>query len=147
MPFLPLGCSCPLQTIVLSDLVGCDSPLQIDNLLGHHYCQQRDVRPNSKESLNSNKQGAKLPLLSAEGCHTRLDGQHFPQGVYSRVEKPSNDINSCLVLMNTKGLNKHINRQAMIVDKNTVSQILKPCLHHISILKIYMGTVLYCVFC
>ncbi len=26
---LPLGRSCPLQTILLSDLVGCDSPLQI----------------------------------------------------------------------------------------------------------------------
>jgi hypothetical protein len=27
--FLPLGPSCPLQTILLSDLVGFDSPLQI----------------------------------------------------------------------------------------------------------------------
>jgi hypothetical protein len=27
--FLPLGHSCPLQTTLLSDLVGCDSPLQI----------------------------------------------------------------------------------------------------------------------
>jgi hypothetical protein len=26
---LPLGLSCPLQTILLSDLVGCGSPLQI----------------------------------------------------------------------------------------------------------------------
>jgi hypothetical protein len=29
VPLLPLGLSCPLQTILLSDLVGCDSPLQI----------------------------------------------------------------------------------------------------------------------
>jgi hypothetical protein len=29
LPFLPVGRSCPLQTILLSDLVGCDSPLQI----------------------------------------------------------------------------------------------------------------------
>jgi hypothetical protein len=29
MPFLTLWCSCPLQTILLSDLVRCDSPLQI----------------------------------------------------------------------------------------------------------------------
>ncbi len=29
VPFLPLGRSCPLQTILLSDLVGCYSPLQI----------------------------------------------------------------------------------------------------------------------
>jgi hypothetical protein len=29
MPFLPVGSFCPLQTIVLSDLVGYGSPLQI----------------------------------------------------------------------------------------------------------------------
>ncbi len=29
VPFLLLGPSCPLQTILLSDLAGCDSPLQI----------------------------------------------------------------------------------------------------------------------
>ncbi len=27
--FMPLGRSCPLKTILLNDLVGCDSPLQI----------------------------------------------------------------------------------------------------------------------
>ncbi len=26
---LPVGRTCPLQTILLSDLVGCDSPVQI----------------------------------------------------------------------------------------------------------------------
>ncbi len=30
-------------------------------------------------------------------------------------------------------LNKHINRQSMIVDKNTVSKILQPCLQYITI--------------
>ncbi len=29
VPFLHLGHSYPMQTILLSDLVGCDSPLQI----------------------------------------------------------------------------------------------------------------------
>jgi hypothetical protein len=29
VPFLPLGRSCPQQTILLNDLVGCDCPLQI----------------------------------------------------------------------------------------------------------------------
>ncbi len=29
MPLLPIGRSCALETILLSDLVGCDSPLQI----------------------------------------------------------------------------------------------------------------------
>jgi hypothetical protein len=33
---LPLGPSCPLQTILLSDLVGCDSPLQIVVAVWHH---------------------------------------------------------------------------------------------------------------
>jgi hypothetical protein len=28
-PLMPIGRSCPLQTILLNDLVGCDSPLQI----------------------------------------------------------------------------------------------------------------------
>ncbi len=29
MPLLPIGRSCALETILLSDLVGCDSPLHI----------------------------------------------------------------------------------------------------------------------
>jgi hypothetical protein len=29
VPLLPLGPSCPLQTVLLSDLVGCGNPLQI----------------------------------------------------------------------------------------------------------------------
>jgi hypothetical protein len=71
VPLLPLGHSCPLQTILLGDLVGCDSPLQIysNGHLMYHYSQQRAVTPDP-ESSNSNKKGAKLPLLSAEGCHT-----------------------------------------------------------------------------
>ncbi len=86
VPFLPLGRSCPLQTILLRDLVGCDSPLQIVmDFWRHHYCQQRTVT-SDPESLNSNKKGAKPPLLSAAGCHTRLDGQHCPlisyQGIF-----------------------------------------------------------------
>ena len=38
VPFLPLGHSCPLQTILLSDLVGCDSPLQIVMAVWRHFC-------------------------------------------------------------------------------------------------------------
>ncbi len=75
VPLLPLGHSRPLQTIQLSDLVGCDSPLKI----------VMAVSPDP-ESSNSNKKGAKLPLLSADGCHTQLEGQHCPliryQGVF-----------------------------------------------------------------
>jgi hypothetical protein len=29
VPLLPFGPPCPLQTILMSDLVGCDSPLRI----------------------------------------------------------------------------------------------------------------------
>jgi hypothetical protein len=73
--------------------------------LAHHYIQQRAVTPDP-ESLNSNKKGAKLPFLSAEGC-----GLSHPNGgaalpsdnIFSRVEKPSDDTNSHLFLMNKKG--------------------------------------------
>jgi hypothetical protein len=101
--FLLLGRSCPPQTILLSDLVRCAQLSAVSNgLLAYHYCQQRAV---TLESLNSNKKGTKLPLLSAGGCHTRLDGQHCPmiREVSSKVEKPSDDMNSHLFLMNKKG--------------------------------------------
>jgi hypothetical protein len=81
---LPLGRSCPLQTILLGDLVRSDSPVQIVMAFWCTYCQQRAVTPDP-ESLNSNKKGAKLSLLSAEGCHTRLDGQHCPLITYQGV--------------------------------------------------------------
>ena len=61
----------------------------------HHYCQQTAVTPDPK-SLNSNKKAAKLPLLSAVICHTRLDGQHCSvkqiRAFFSRVKKPSDDM-------------------------------------------------------
>jgi hypothetical protein len=57
------------------------------------------------DSSNSNKKGSKLPLLYAEGCHTRLEGQHCPLITYQGIffKKPSDDINSHLFLMNKKG--------------------------------------------
>jgi hypothetical protein len=76
VPLLPLGCSCPLQTILLSDLVGCDSTLQtvmagwgtiiVSRGLSHqtqkvqiqrkrapncHYYLQRAVTPSGKGSI------------------------------------------------------------------------------------------------
>jgi hypothetical protein len=51
---------------------------------------QRAVTPDL-ENLSSNKKVNKLPLLSAKG-------------VFSRVKKPSDDINSRLFFMNKKGL-------------------------------------------
>jgi hypothetical protein len=69
----------------------------------HYYCQQRAITPDP-ESLNSNIIGAKLPLLSAEGCHTQLDGSIALRAFFSRVKKPSDDINRRLFFMNKKGL-------------------------------------------
>jgi hypothetical protein len=104
--FLPLGRSCPLQTILLSDLVGHDSPMQIIMAFWRTVIFSRAVTPDP-ESLNSNKKGAKLPLLSAEGCHTQLDGQPCPlityHGFFPRAEKPTYDINSRLFSINKKG--------------------------------------------
>ncbi len=39
VPVLPLGHSCPLQTILLSDLIGRDSPLQTVMAIWHHFFQ------------------------------------------------------------------------------------------------------------
>ncbi len=37
VPLLPLGPSCPLQTILMNDLFGCDSPLQIAMAVWYNY--------------------------------------------------------------------------------------------------------------
>ncbi len=51
----------------------------------HHYCQQRAVTPNP-ESLNSNKKGAKLSLLFAEGCQSHPTGRAaFPSDKYQGI--------------------------------------------------------------
>ncbi len=114
MPLLPLGPSCPLQTILLSDLVGCDSPLQIVMAIGCTFfkfeASQTAITICSRLSHPTHqvqilRKCAKQPLLSAEGCHARLDGQHgLLRMGFSRAEKPSEEINSCLFLMNKKGL-------------------------------------------
>jgi|LakMenEpi03Aug12_release.lakeMendotaPanAssembly.Ray.scaffolds.fasta_scaffold279617_1 hypothetical protein len=72
-----------------------------NGLLGHHYCQQRTVTPDP-ESFNSNKKGTKLPLLSAEDCHTLLDGQHCPLRTHQCMFSKGGY--SHLFLMNKKGL-------------------------------------------
>jgi hypothetical protein len=54
VPLLPSGPSCPLQTILQSDLVGCDSPLPILMPFG---------------ALFPNLKLAKRPLLYAAGCY------------------------------------------------------------------------------
>ncbi len=85
VPFLPLGRSCSLQTFLLSDLVGrvWQPSADSNGLLAHHFIQQGAVTLDP-EILNSNKKGAKLPFLSAEGCHshTLLEGRHCPLITY-----------------------------------------------------------------
>jgi hypothetical protein len=85
VPFLPLVSSCPLQTILLSDLVGFDSPLQIVMAVWHTNIFSRGPVKPDPESLNLNKKGAKLPFLSAEGCHTPKKGQHCTLITYQGV--------------------------------------------------------------
>jgi hypothetical protein len=65
--------------------------------------------PHPTQQVQILKKWAKLILLSAAGCHTRLDRQHCLLRTYHRIflrlEKPSEDINRHLFLMNKKGLN------------------------------------------
>jgi hypothetical protein len=67
--------------------------------LAHYHCRSRAATPGPE---SSNKKGAKLPLPSAEGFHTQLEGQHCPliTAYFSRVEKPSDEISSRLVWNN-----------------------------------------------
>jgi hypothetical protein len=81
VPLLPLGPSCPLQTILLSDLLGFDSPLQLVLDLWTAFLQlevhQTAIKvssglPHLTQQVQFKKMYAKRPLLSA-GCHTRFD--------------------------------------------------------------------------
>jgi hypothetical protein len=106
---MDLGHSCTLKTILLSDLVGCDSPLQIVMAFWRTIIVSRGLsHPTQKVGIQTKRAPTAITTVSAEGCHTQMDGQHCPlityQGVFSRVEKPFDDINSSLFLMNKKGL-------------------------------------------
>jgi hypothetical protein len=112
VPFLPEGPSCPLQTILLSDLVGCDSPLQIEmavfkctSAICQCYLQQavtRDIASSDSKTV------CQTAITICRGLSHRLDGNHRPMrtylGIFPRTEKPSEEINSCLFLLNKKGL-------------------------------------------
>jgi hypothetical protein len=65
----------------------CPSSVQTtltQNAPNSHFCQQWAVTPD-QESSTLEKTCAKLLLLSAEGCHIRLDGQHYPLKTYHGV--------------------------------------------------------------
>ncbi len=88
VPFLPLGGSCPLQTILLSDLVGCDSPLQIVMAFWHTISVSTGLsHPNQIAWFQTKRAPNCHYYISAEGCHTRLDGQHCPLLTYQGVFK------------------------------------------------------------
>ncbi len=121
MPILAFGPSCPLQTILLSDLVGCDSPLQIVTAVWRPFfkiwtvpksrcCQQRAVTPDPGSS-NSFKKMHKTPITIYKGLShptgwAALPSENISRWFFSSMEKPSEDINSRLFLMNKKGLKK-----------------------------------------
>ncbi len=63
MPLLTLGPSCPLQTILLSDLVECDGPLQIVMAFWRTFFKIW-CAPNSN-------------YFSPAGCHTRPRKSNF----------------------------------------------------------------------
>ncbi len=119
VPLLPVRPSCPLQTILLRDLVGCDRPLQIVNEVWHTFfqfevhqtaiivssCMAVTPCPGSsnlkKSPLNCNYylQKAVIPDWIGSICPLRTYHSFF-----SRAEKPSENINTHLFLMNKKGL-------------------------------------------
>jgi hypothetical protein len=81
------------------------------------------------------KKCAKLPLLSAEGCHSspynsaEYCSLHYPLRIYHRVffsseEKSSEDINSHLFLMNKKGLRVKANIDLRIMPVHTFKRLL-----------------------
>jgi len=128
VPFLPWGCYCPLQTILLSDQVGCDSPLQKEMAVWRPLKKKKfkgwkrpllSAEPVIPSWMGTTalweqpnkKKGAKQPLLSTEGCHTQVDGHRCPLrtylGIFLRVWRPSEDINSHLFLMNKKRLKEY----------------------------------------
>jgi hypothetical protein len=110
VPLLTIGRSCPLKTILLGDLVGCDSPLQIAMAYWHIIIFSR--------VLSHLTQKDKIQTKRAPNCHYYLQMAVTPKwkdsialwyhirAFFSRVEIPSNDINSHSFLMNKKGLNK-----------------------------------------
>ncbi len=71
VPFLPLGRFCPLQTILLSDLVGCDSPLRILMAFWHTIIVSRGLsHPTQKVWIQTKR---------APNCHYYLQRAVTPK--------------------------------------------------------------------
>jgi hypothetical protein len=118
---LPVGISCTLQTILLSDLVGCDTPLQIIMVFGALFFKFEASQTATIVSSGRPHptQHVKIQNKVRQTAITIFSGQAHPTGwaalpseknhtVFSRAEKPSEDVNSHLFLMNKKGLNLRI---------------------------------------
>jgi hypothetical protein len=98
--FLPLGRFCPQQTILLSDQVECDSPLQIVMAFWRTFIVSR--------GLSYHTQRVWIQTKRAPNCHYYLQRAVAPdwmgsiflrlhiRAVSSRVGKPSDNINSYL---------------------------------------------------
>ncbi len=72
VPFLPLGYSCPLQTILLSDLFRCDSRLQIVMAFWHTIIVSNGLsHPTQKVWIQM--KGHQTAITIRWRCHTRLD--------------------------------------------------------------------------
>ncbi len=122
VPVLPLGPSCPLQTILLNDLIGCNSSLHIVIAV---WCTF--FKFNGHQTTIIVSRGLPHPthqvqiFKRAPYCHYYLQQAVAPDwmgsialcelkytlnAVFSRVEKPSEDMTSRLFLVNIKGLNQ-----------------------------------------
>ncbi len=107
MPLLPLGPFCPLQTMLLSDLVGFDSPLQIEMAVWPPFLEL-EARQTAIIVSSGLSHPTGWAALHSENISI-LDGKHCPLRTYhevflSRAEKPSKDITLRLLLMHMKGL-------------------------------------------
>jgi hypothetical protein len=92
VPLILLGRSCPLQIILLCDLVGyADSNVGLAHFFKKLMYSEQPLlsAAGPTQQVKNKKKCAKW--LSAGGCHTRLDGQHCLLGIYhsvfSRAEK------------------------------------------------------------
>ncbi len=101
MPLLPLGSSFPLQTILLSDLIGCDSLLQIVMAVWRTFLKF--------EALQID-----ITICSGQSHPTgwaALPSENISLRFFSRAEKPSEGIARCLFLMNMKGLTRNVQKK------------------------------------
>jgi hypothetical protein len=111
VPFLPLGRFCPLQTVLLGDLVGCDSPLQIVMAFWSTIVVSRGLSRHTLPGKFEFKQkGLQTAVTISRGLSAftpkrgiALPSDNISGRFFQAVEKPSDDINSHLFLMKKKG--------------------------------------------